>query len=86
MRGGGGTNRFTLVTKDRTPGNGMKLNQGRFGLDVRKKFFTQRVALGIGRFPQETGELPEEALSQLRDGIQHLHRVMENGRSAPVQE
>lgn len=43
-------------------------------------------SIQIGWVPQEIGELLEEALSQLRDSIQHLHRVMENGRSALVQE
>lgn len=31
-------------------------------------------------------KLLEEALPWLRDSIQHLHRVMEYGRSALVQE
>jgi len=60
---------FTRAWSDRTRGNSFKVKEGRFRLDIRKKFFTLRVVRHWHSLPREAVAAPSlEVFSARLDG------------------
>jgi len=57
---------FTRVCSDRARGNDCKLEEGRFRLDIGKKFFTMRVVRHWHRLPREAVAAPSQAVFKAR--------------------
>ncbi|KAK4829369.1 hypothetical protein QYF61_003296 [Mycteria americana] len=73
---GGGAGLLSLVTSDRTGANGMKLHQGKFRLDIKKRFFTERVVGHWNSLPREvvTAPSPSGFKERLDEALSHMDR------------
>ena len=60
---------FTRACSNRTRGNGFKLKEGRFRLNIGKKFFTLKVVRHWNRLPREAVDAPSlQVLKVMLDG------------------
>jgi len=78
-----GDNLFSRDSSDRTRGNGFKLKQGRFRLDIRKKFFYNEGCETLERVAQRGsgGPIPGNIQDQVGQGSEQSDLV--SGVPAP---
>ncbi|KAJ7396511.1 hypothetical protein BTVI_144087 [Pitangus sulphuratus] len=78
-RGEAGIDLSSLVTSDKIRGNGLKLCQGRFRLDIRKRFLPQRVVGHWNRLPREVVTAPNlaEFKKHLDNTLGHMVGLLE---------
>ena len=89
--------RFTWADSDRTSGNGFKLKEEKFRLNIRRKFFIQRMVRRCHRLPREAVHTPSlEVFKAKLDGTlcslmwwggnpAHRRRLNIGGPEGPLQ-